>query len=354
MSDEDDGEVDMQDGQDEAGPDRSELRKMMADEKNAVAATLSQAAKADIEKGQAVKEQRKTFDSLLNTRIRLQKALQSTNSMAAVEDAPSADDNTILAAETAALNLWNSLNNLRESLQTERTGTKRKRPSFNVSTSSATIWSHMQFFEKANLPHRQSVLEKWSAKARNTTLLSASTRLNQAAQQTIVDVLNTHLSDPTRLVKRTRVARSCVPPQIAKTLSDSRLEDIYDDADFYGPLLKDLLEQRSQDNINALNGLSFQADASWKAAREAKTKKDVDTRASKGRKMRFVVQEKIQNFTAPEDRRKWGETQSEELLAGLFGRRAELDEREDEDGGEEDGDEGGVELVEDGFQMFGR
>ncbi|CCF34073.1 Bfr2 [Colletotrichum higginsianum] len=39
--------------------------------------------------------------------------------------------------------------------------------------------------------------------------------------------------------------------------------------------------------------------------KEAKTKKHVDRRASKGRKMRFNVHEKLQNFMAPEDRRAW-------------------------------------------------
>ena len=61
--------------------DRAALRKMMAEEQRTVAASLSKAAKADVKKGRAIKHQRKTFDSLLNTRIKLQKALIATNSM---------------------------------------------------------------------------------------------------------------------------------------------------------------------------------------------------------------------------------------------------------------------------------
>ena len=59
---------------------RAELRKIMNEEQTTVVAAISQAAKADADKGNAVSEQRKTFDSLLNVRIALQKALIATNS----------------------------------------------------------------------------------------------------------------------------------------------------------------------------------------------------------------------------------------------------------------------------------
>ncbi|TKA72770.1 hypothetical protein B0A49_04935, partial [Cryomyces minteri] len=81
LSDEEDDENEEEDNQDDGTQedDRAELRRIMAEEQKTVAATISQAAKADAEKGRAVKTQRTTFDSLLNTRIRLQKALIATN-----------------------------------------------------------------------------------------------------------------------------------------------------------------------------------------------------------------------------------------------------------------------------------
>jgi len=203
----------------------------------------------------------------------------------------------------------------------------------------------MRLLERENIQQRQQILEKWSDKAKNTVVLPTTRRLNATVQSTIIDVLNTHLSDMDRLTKRTHVPRSCAPSQVAKGLVES--QEIYDDADFYGPLLKDLLEQRSQENIGALNGLSFQSVAPWQAAREAKTRKVVDTRASKGRKMRFTVQEKIQNFMAPEDRGKWGDRQREELFASLFGRRATLEENVELENEDEDN------MSPDGFVMFG-
>jgi protein AATF/BFR2 len=65
----------------------------------------------------------------------------------------------------------------------------------------------------------------------------------------------------------------------------------------------------------------------------------VDTRASKGRKLRYTIHEKLQNFMAPEDRGAWGERQADELFGSLFGRRMGLGEemeKDDEDMGDEE------------------
>lgn len=100
--------------------DRSELRKLMADDQKSVAATLTQSAKADADKGNAVKAQRATFDALLNSRIKLQKALVATNSIIAVDSAPKAKKEAgavIEATEAAAIKFWNNLNALSTTLQ---------------------------------------------------------------------------------------------------------------------------------------------------------------------------------------------------------------------------------------------
>ncbi|OCK75182.1 TRAUB-domain-containing protein [Lepidopterella palustris CBS 459.81] len=328
---------------------RAAIRKIMSEEQKSVAATISQAAKADAEKGSAVKSQRKIFDSLLNTRIQLQKALISANSLPPT-DSSNTGENAIQAAETAALNLLTTLSSLRSTLDATRTGTKRKRsPPLTTSTPSSAIWSSIKTFESQNLSHRRAILEKWSVKSRPTPILPHARRLNNSAsaQQTITDVLNTHLSDTPRLVKRTRTPRSCAPVQSAAGVVESA--DIYDDADFYGLLLKELLEQRSQDvSTSGINGAAF-IQTPWQAAREAKTRRVVDTRASKGRKLRYTVHEKLQNFMAPEDRRSWGERQIDELFGSLFGRKMGLSE-EVEKGYEDMEDE--VDDPEQGLLLF--
>jgi protein AATF/BFR2 len=321
---------------------RAELLTLSAADQKGAATTLAQGAKSDAEKGQAVKKQRQTFDSLLNIRIKLQKALIATNSFAVAEqnqDETDAQD-VMKAAEEAAVKLWNNLNALRNSIETTRTGKKRKFAELFTSSPIASFWQETNAHEASARPLRDSTLDFWSSKCRPTTVQSQRGRLNAAAQQTLSDVLAGQLADTQRLVSRTQVARSCAPLQAAKSqLSKSvTLEQesslnalpIYDDADFYGVLLQNLISQRSADATSSLAELNISSQP-WQIAREAKTKKQVDTRASKGRKLRYTVHEKLQNFMAPEDRSSWGDRQCDELFGSLFGRRIELGENAEEE-----------------------
>ncbi|KAF1953703.1 TRAUB-domain-containing protein [Byssothecium circinans] len=360
----DDSEEDSED--DASGGDSdeesSELRKMMGESKldgntavremmqdtKSLATNLASAAQTDVAKGNAIKRQRKTFDTLLNTRIRLQKALISTNSMVAEshkdEAAPEA---SIEAAETAALNLLNNLTYLRASLDQAHTGQKRKRTSFTSTTPSSKIWDFIHLSESANTKHRKITLEKWSAKTRSVSTGSAKGQLNAGAQQTLTDVLDSQLNNSTHLIARTQMPRSCAPLQSAssKPTADAR---IYDDADFYGLLLKELLEQRSAD-LSTNGTAEFVVQAPWQVAREAKTKKVVDTKASKGRRLRYTVHEKLQNFMAPEERGQWGERQRDELFSSLFGQRLGLGEHDEV---ESEAEDEAMDAEEQGLMLF--
>ncbi|KAF2105755.1 apoptosis-antagonizing transcription factor [Lophiotrema nucula] len=312
-------------------------------EKSSVTGNISAAANADVEKGQAVRTQKKAFDSLLNTRIRLQKALISANSLSADAHAKSpAPEDAISAAEHAALKLLNSITSLRATLDSTRTGQKRKRSTFTSETPSREILVSIKSSEKSALTHRRAILEKWSQKTKSANTLTQRSRLNASAEQTLSSVLQSQLSDPTHLIQRTQTPRSCAPLQSAAGIQSS--PSIYDDADFYGLLLKELLESHSN---GAAGAAEFVVQAPWQVAREAKTKKVVDTKASKGRKLRYTVHEKLQNFMAPEDRGLWGDRQREELFSSLFGRRLGLGEEvEDDSDGEGD-------RVEEGLMLFG-
>jgi protein AATF/BFR2 len=339
--------------------DRSQLRKLMADDQKSVAATISEGAKADAEKGRAVKKQRTTFDTLLNSRIKLQKALISVNSLAdidtTVEDLNESAE-VIVSAENAAIKLWNNLNALRTGLQSAKTGEKRKHTDITSDTPLSTIWKGVKSMEAEQLPLRNSSLNFWSAKCRATTALpQARGRLNQSSTpQNLSDVLAAQLSDMPRLVARTRIPRSCAPVQAASAATkkpvpttngdhDASALPIYDDADFYSTLLQSLISQRSSETTTSMANLNLQP---WQAAREAKTKKVVDTKASKGRKLRYTVHEKLQNFMAPEDRGAWGERQADELFGSLFGRRVGLGEEMDVDEVEE------VDAEAEGLRLF--
>ncbi|PSN74103.1 TRAUB-domain-containing protein [Corynespora cassiicola Philippines] len=345
-----DGAEDAEDDEDDASEDDSEqgddqavkLREMMKESKN-IATTLSAAAQSDIQKGNAVKRQRKTFDGLLNTRIRLQKALISTNTTA-VDDKSDADtsDSSVEAAEAAALTLLNNLTNLRVSLDEARTGQKRKRADFTSETASSDIWQTIKSADAAARAQRGAVLEKWSTKTRAASVNASKGRLNSDVQQTLTDVLASQVANSSHLVARTQTPRSCAPGQSEPSTK------IYDDADFYGLLLKELLEQRSAD-LSANGAGEFVVEAPWKIASEAKTKKVVDTKASKGRRLRYTVHEKLQNFLAPEDRGEWGDRQREELFSSLFGQRLALGENDEVQSEEEDE---AADAEEQGLMLF--
>jgi len=335
--------------------DRAELRKIMATEQKAVAASISAANKQDAEKGRAVKKQRTTFDSLLNTRIKMQKSLIATNTLVAPTDEGyesqiSEAQDALDAAETAAYNLWSSLTAFRDQLTTARTGEKRKRPAFSAKTPTDKLWAYTREQEEQAVPQRNMVLQKWSTKARGVTAQPQSGRLNNTAQATIIDVLNEHLTAPDRLLKRVHTPRSCAPVQLAaRVLEDPK---IYDDADFYGLLLKELLEAKSASSEGLTAATNLDLSNMNTMRREAKTKRNVDTKASKGRKLKYVVHEKLQNFMAPEERAKWGERQTDELFGSLFGQRLGLAENLDEDAEEMAEEDKDVADEEAGLMMF--
>ncbi|MCJ1485957.1 rRNA-processing protein bfr2 [Schaereria dolodes] len=343
--------------------DRAELRRMMAEEQKTVVATISQATKADADKGKAVKQQRSTFDALLNTRIRLQKGLIAINSLSTISEAEPQPTDPVKSAEAAALKLWNTLDSLRQSIHSQSTTESSKRTfSATAETPTNSLWTQMQSQETTSLALRRTTLTKWSQKVHLASSLPTHNKLNNtSSRHPLTSILDAQLSLPNidRLIKRTRVPRSCAPIQ-ANQSQKSPEEDpsIYDDADFYTALLRELVDQRMADSSNTTttNGTSSTHVASAAAflpstnrhLHMAKMRKKVDTKASKGRKIRYTVHEKLQNFMAPEDRGMWGERQIDELFGSLLGRkRVVLDEGEDVEMDDEM-----VDREEEGLRLF--
>ncbi|KAK3381609.1 apoptosis-antagonizing transcription factor [Podospora didyma] len=342
---EEQGDDDAEDEEADNGDDqRAELRKIISEGQKSIVAAMSQAAKADADKGVAVRVQRRAFDSILNLRIRLQKALVAVNSFNVVESNDDPGMEPYQAAEEAAVKLWNTIDSVRHSLRPEskaKPGKKRKRD-IDLDIRTEEIWERMETIEDAAMSHRRKVLDKWAARVRSGNSAVSTRRLGESASQSLVSVLDDQLLSVGRLVKRARTPRSCAPAQSAKKVAEDK--DIYDDADFYQLLLKELVDQRSADT--GAPG-EFVATVRWAALKEAKTRKLVDRKASKGRKLRFTVHEKLQNFMAPEDRRTWEDHAVDRFFGTLFGQKMEL--KEDEASDEE---MGGASVEEDGLRLF--
>ncbi|KAI1265372.1 TRAUB-domain-containing protein [Xylariaceae sp. FL1019] len=321
-----------------SGVAASIMKEAMAADKNSRAQISGNPMDADIQKGKSVQRQRQKFDALLNIRIRLQKSLVAMNSINYAEESENQTAEPYEAAEKSAMQLWTALDDFRSSI---RKGKKRKHAE-TEDTSTQALWDTMQLHEKAQESRRKQTLEKWSREAGKMSLTSNSgSRFSSKKETPIISMLSTEMADPERLIKRTRTPRSCAPLQAAKKVNQD--ESIFDDADFYQLLLKELVDQRSDSS-----GLGLQAaTVRYTAIKEAKAKRHVDTKASKGRKMRFTVMPKLQNFMAPEDRRTWEQGAIDRFFGTLFGQKLALQEEPSDE------EMGGATTEEDGgFRLF--
>ncbi|KAK9440983.1 protein BFR2 [Metarhizium brunneum] len=344
-SEEDDGDDDDEEDEedDEDGDDDETEEEETSGKKTAARPHLSALSnRADIDKGVAIQKQRKIYDGLLNLRIRLQKALVAANSFPTVEAGTDAESEPYEAAEEAAIKLLNTISSLRESIKAPtKTGEKRKRD-FVASMSNDDIWEQLQDEDKDATGFRQERLEKWSKKVQSVNMARPSGISEK--NKTLISALQEQLIVPNnRLVKRTRVPRSCAPAQLAKKVATD--EYVYDDADFYQLLLKELVDQRTVEGV--ADYATAVPTVMVTATKEAKVRKQVDRKASKGRKMRFTVHEKLQNFMAPEDRRGWEQEAIDRFFGTLFGRKLELDEDESDHEEME-----GVDIEEEGLKLF--
>lgn len=346
--------------------DRAALRQMMAQSQKSVIATISAATKADLAKGKAIKQQRSAFDALLNTRIRLQKALIATNSFSPPSTAENSDPlATVRAAESAALKLWTQLDSLRQSLHPPPATSKSlKRPfSATLSTPSSELWASMQRQDSTSTPHNRAVLTKWSSRLQAPAQLRSSLSTNSSSQTPIPVLVDQHLSPQniTRLIERTRIPRSCAPLQASTRHHPVSETNIYDDADFYTLLLRDLVDRRMADPAassqsaaaasRTAQSSSMMSMPDLQAAKRMR-RANVDTKASKGRKMRYTVHEKLRDFMVREDRGTWGERRVEDLFGSLLGRQRKVELREGSD--EEDRDDADERREEEGLMLFRR
>ncbi|KAF5096924.1 hypothetical protein D0Z00_002584 [Geotrichum galactomycetum] len=348
---------------------RNKLQAILDTEKKVLASQLSTIAHTDAEKGAAIQQQMNVYESILDTRIKLQKGLAAANTFpltpASAENVKT--DETDVKIEKLKKSLYKLLDELTsirvnmmdaDGIKVDSIKISKKR-TFEDAIDNATQ------LESKLTSYRDAVLTKWSRKVQAASGASALNQSKFSIQNQNAQLqVSTNLADMDRLVKRTRINRSNYvllgeeketsdkednkeKANYKKNKVDANLQErteIFDDTDFYRILLKDLVDRRMADAGNS-EGVK------WTVVKP-KIKKVVDTKASKGRKLRYHVQEKILNFDAPRQFVQWNDDQIDELFAGLFGQKIEVDEIEEEEKEEqrEEGEE--VEKFED-FRLFG-
>lgn len=185
------------------------------------------------------------------------------------------------------------------------------------------------------LPYRNSVIQKWDEK----TKLSSG-RMTQksfsAFESSAVKQIEQILQDEHRLIKRTQLKRSLYrvlgKPEVSEVMTDEKIQDdkpvskqdlilrdydpeIFDDDDFYRQLLKDVIESKSV----GIDPAVLRKQLEIQNIRN-KIKRRVDTKASKGRKIRYDVHPKLVNFMAPIETSAISDEARDNLLKSLFGK----------------------------------
>lgn len=179
------------------------------------------------------------------------------------------------------------------------------------------------------LPTERSTISKWSEKvsAASSGLASQQNKFKAIGTQNTLAQIDTILSqDMKRLVDRARVRRSGqgAPKVIGRNEALQPVDgekdvskDVYDDTDFYQALLRQVVDASSTTLSNGMPGTA----GAYAGFNQVSRKKlaSVDPKASKGRKLRYHVHEKLQNFMAPIPTLTWEKEQTDELFKGLLG-----------------------------------
>uniref|UniRef100_A0A8D0X3F4 Apoptosis antagonizing transcription factor n=3 Tax=Sus scrofa TaxID=9823 RepID=A0A8D0X3F4_PIG len=350
-----------------------------ASEDDGVVMTFSSArVSEEVEKGRAVKNQIALWDQLLEGRIKLQKALLTTNQLPQPDVFPIFKDkggpefaSALKNSHKALKALLRSLVDLQEELLFQYPdtrylvdGTKPKAGSEEeISSEDEDELIEEKKKQQKRVPakrkletedypslmakrfadftvYRNRTLQKWHDKTK-----LASGKLGKgfgAFERSILTQIDHILMDKERLLRRTQTKRSIYrilgkpepaaqpvpeslpgqPEILPQAPANAHLKDldeeIFDDDDFYHQLLRELIERKTSSlDPNDQVAMGRQ----WLAIQKLRSKihKKVDRKASKGRKLRFHVLSKLLSFMAPIDHTTMNDDARTELYRSLFG-----------------------------------
>ncbi|XP_014662168.1 PREDICTED: protein AATF-like [Priapulus caudatus] len=347
----------------------------------------------EVQRGAHTKLQLKTWDSLLEGRIRMQKLLLSANQLPQHETwseftgSVSAETQQKLETAQASLKLLlDELVNLQTLLLRQHPETRHvadgnrseeapraashdsdeeitsedevvsvgmsKKPTLKRKISMDEYPDFLEKRHKDFIPYRNATIQKWNDKTKLTS--GKAGKSFGAFDQSVLTQVQLILADKDRLVKRTQLKRSSYRvigkadsaasggeaeqedaeeaaargeegERVVAACRDAHLKEydaeIFDDDDFYHQLLRELIERKTADVTDPV-ALSRQ----WLQIQKlrSKVKKKVDTKASKGRKVRYDIHSKLVNFMAPLDMCRVTDASRNELYSSLFGKRMQV------------------------------
>ncbi|KAJ6222949.1 hypothetical protein RDWZM_001494 [Blomia tropicalis] len=277
----------------------------------------------------SIKNQLMFYDNLLETRIKMQKLLSSINRLPQGKDFHSAKDSKSIQLTELLNDCGRGLRKLGKSLleidnfidctekvedddSEEVVSSAKKRKSINFSKESL----NKRFCELGQI--YRPIIDNWHQR---TKYVNSNVKLRKFDSFEVcpTKAIDRILCDKERLLARTKIRRSMfniIGQKETEDEQNSSNVDIYDDDDFYHQLLKQIIENKMSDvddsSVITKKYIEIQR-------MRNKLKKQVDTRASKGRKIRYDVHEKLVNFMAPVNKTTMTEEGKDELFKSLFG-----------------------------------
>ena len=309
----------------------AEYARMQAEEEGAAPAPALRKADQDRRKGRAVQSQTRLWEKALELRIRLQKCLAGANRMPqgsharAVERSSEATRAAYEALRLAAGSTLQQMVELQAALM--RTEVEAAGAVGAAAAPSAAAWKALQRLDRKLVPFCTGAIDKWHRRTMLATGVGAAKGGLKVLTQSVSSQVAALLRDSDKVLKRMRVRSSearvfCQPPfeaggaaadggagGAARPAAAEYDHETYDDAEFYNQLLKEFLESKQLDAGNLTAG------------RGPKRRKVVDRRASKGRKLRYNVHEKLVNFMVPVPHERTSAA-VDQLFSGLFGGNA--------------------------------
>ncbi|GMM31345.1 rRNA-processing protein [Martiniozyma asiatica (nom. inval.)] len=365
-----DAESDEEEDEDELFK-RNQLSKILKQEKEQILTRLSSTAKSDALRGYTILRQGTLFDKILDSRIKFQKAVVSSNGLpinleSLESNSTDKTQELLTSVEEKLYNLIDKLTQLRK-VQLEKENLIKEK--INIQPKKRTLDEYLRSnneIDEIENPIRKAIVSKWSNRVQSASGLGT---LNQGKfkviNQSIWSQVSNQFDDLDRMVKKTKVNRRGITPigyNDAKLESDGEEESegqlsnidkslqtneyIFDDDDFYRLLLNDMINKKldqKQANSPAILMLS-----------KNKLQKNYDRMATKGRKLKYTIQDPLVQFEMPKgDRYLWGDEQIDELFAGLMGMKIKMDDN-DSDDDEENASDADIETFkESGVKLFG-
>merc|ERR1719431_2384717 len=312
----DDSEEDEEDSE-EVGDSENDETMEVSNETVSDIVTIPMSDTDPYEKGCAVVGQLASWDKLLEQHILLHKMVSKVNtfpdtlnSFVDREDRDHCD--RVKKAEKSLKTLLLKTGDLKKGL--ERRSLEESSvvqvPSGKMSLADLGTW--LEDLHREASPGRRESLALWGERTRKVG--AAWDSLHTSALEQVDQIM----ANRQRLVNRTRVRRSEYRVLgSAQVEGETNNSNIFDDSDFYHQLQRELIERKT-----AGSGQDGSTGRQWLQIQKlrSKLKKKVDTRASKGRKIRYDVHSKLVNFMAPVVRKgNMEEAAKNELFSSLFG-----------------------------------